>query len=64
MVFDTMIEHINADEIEAVLAHELGHFKHHDIPKGLAISLSVMFLGFAANALWHAWEGWAAEARG
>lgn len=23
----------------------------------------VMFLGFAANALWHAWEGWAAEAR-
>jgi hypothetical protein len=24
----------------------------------------VMFLGFAANALWHAWEGWSAEARG
>jgi len=22
-----------------------------------------MFLGFAANALWHAWEGWSAEAR-
>ena len=23
-----------------------------------------MFLGFAANALWHAWQGWTAEARG
>jgi STE24 endopeptidase len=45
--FDTLLEHLNADEIEAVLAHELGHFKHHDIPKGLAISLTVLFLGFA-----------------
>ena len=29
-----------------------------------AIGSSSMFLGFAANALLHAWQGWAAEARG
>jgi STE24 endopeptidase len=45
--FDTLLEHLNADEIEAVLAHELGHFKHHDLPKGLVIQFIVMFLGFA-----------------
>ncbi len=29
---DTVIENFSADEIETVLAHELGHHVHHDIP--------------------------------
>ena len=28
--FDTLLSKLNADEVEAVLAHELGHFKHRD----------------------------------
>ena len=45
--FDTLIDELSYDEIEAVLAHELGHFKCGHIRKRLAI-LGVTFLvGFA-----------------
>ena len=41
--FDTLIEKLNPAEIEAVLAHELGHFKKHHIWKRIAV-LAVMSL--------------------
>ena len=45
--FDTLIDELSADEIEAVLAHELGHFKCGHTKKRLGI-LAVTFLaGFA-----------------
>lgn len=45
--FDTLINELSADEIEAVLAHELGHFKCNHIRKRI-IMLAVVFLaGFA-----------------
>ena len=31
--FDTLLNRLGGDEIEAVLAHELGHYKHHHIWK-------------------------------
>lgn len=34
--YDTLLNTLSADEIEAVLAHELGHFRHHHIHKRLA----------------------------
>ncbi len=45
--FDTLLERLNADEIEAVLAHELGHFKHQHVTKRIAMMLVVSFLGLA-----------------
>ena len=45
--FDTLLERLNADEIEAVLAHELGHFKHHHVIKRIALMFLVSFLGLA-----------------
>ncbi len=43
--FDTLLERLNEDEIEAVLAHELGHFKHHHVIKRIAMLFGVSFLG-------------------
>jgi len=55
--FDTLLESLNPTEIEAVLAHELGHFKLRHIQKRL---LSTFALSLAALALlgWLAGEAW------
>ena len=45
--FDTLLERLNADEIEAVLAHELGHFKHHHVIKRIALMFFASFIGLA-----------------
>lgn len=45
--FDTLLERLNADEIEAVLAHELGHFKHHHVIKRIALVFFMSFVGLA-----------------
>ena len=46
--FDTLLEHLNIGEIEAVLAHDLGHFKHRHVMKRIvstfAISLAFLWL--------------------
>ncbi|MGB5670076.1 MAG: M48 family metallopeptidase, partial [Sedimenticolaceae bacterium] len=36
--FDTLLDGLDGDEVEAVLAHELGHFKRRHIVKMLALS--------------------------
>lgn len=47
---DTLLENYNADEIEAVLAHELGHHVHRHMMKMIAVQLVVTLAGFwAAN---------------
>lgn len=45
--FDTLIDSLNVDETEAVLAHELGHFKHHHIKKGIALMAAMTLAGLA-----------------
>jgi STE24 endopeptidase len=45
--FDTLLERLDADEIEAVLAHELGHFKHKHVIKRIAIMFFMSFAGLA-----------------
>jgi STE24 endopeptidase len=45
--FDTLLERLNPDEIEAVLAHELGHFRHHHVIKRIALMFFVSFIGLA-----------------
>ncbi|MEE8055813.1 MAG: M48 family metallopeptidase [Gammaproteobacteria bacterium] len=55
--FDTLIDELNSEEIEAVLAHELGHFKCKHITKRIilmaAVSLiGLAFLGWLINQPW------------
>jgi STE24 endopeptidase len=45
--FDTLLDRLNGEEIEAVLAHELGHFKHHHVIKRIALMFFASFLGLA-----------------
>lgn len=42
--FDTLLKQLNHDEVIAVLAHELGHFKHKHIVKQMAISFILMLV--------------------
>jgi STE24 endopeptidase len=44
--FDTLIKTLDSYEIEAVLAHELGHMKKKHILKGMIKSFILSFLGF------------------
>ncbi len=55
--FDTLLARLQPAEIEAVLAHELGHFKHRHVVKRIALifALSLVFLaalGYLQNAPW------------
>ncbi len=55
--FDTLLAKLNAGEVEAVLAHELGHFRHRHVPKRIvtmfAISLAgLAILGWLASKAW------------
>lgn len=46
--YDTLLKQLNADEVEAVLAHELGHFKHQHITKRMLGMFALSLVGFAA----------------
>jgi STE24 endopeptidase len=48
LLADTLLENFSEDEIEAVLAHELGHHVHADIWRGLAVQTAATFLGLYA----------------
>ena len=57
VLFDTLISRLDENEVEAVLAHELGHFKKRHIVKRIvtvfALSLAGLWLlGQLANAAW------------
>jgi len=57
VLFDTLIEQMNAEQLEAVLAHEIGHYKLGHIPKMIvlsAVSSLAMFaaLGWLEGARW------------
>ena len=45
--FDTLLKQLNGDEMEAVLAHELGHFKHRHILKMMLTSFAISLAGLA-----------------
>ena len=51
---DTLLDNYTADEIEAVLAHELGHQVHRHILKSIFVQAAITFAGFwAANWVLH-----------
>jgi STE24 endopeptidase len=45
--YDTLLKQLDPDEVEAVLAHELGHFKHKHIVKRIVVMFALSGLGFA-----------------
>lgn len=53
---DTLLENYSEDEIEAVLAHELGHHVHRHIFKSILMQALITFVGFwlAARVLHYA----------
>jgi STE24 endopeptidase len=55
VIFDTLMEALEDDELEAVLAHEIGHWKFGHIRKRLAVSALVTLAGFGLIALLLNW---------
>jgi STE24 endopeptidase len=45
---DTLLDHYSPEEIEAVLAHELGHHVHRHILKSIFVQAAITFVGFWA----------------
>jgi STE24 endopeptidase len=48
VLFDTLLAKHTPEEIESILAHELGHFKFGHIRQMLAMAAGLAFVGFAA----------------
>ena len=61
--FDTLLKQLNADEMEAVLAHELGHAKLKHIPKSLFNSFLFTLVGLAGLG-WLSSQSWFYEGLG
>ena len=55
--FDTLLTKLSPGEVDAVLAHELGHFKHKHILKRIVSLFALSLLGFALLG-WLAQQGW------
>jgi STE24 endopeptidase len=63
VLFDTLIQQLDEAELEAVLAHEIGHYKKKHIPKMLAASALGLLVGFYLAA-WLAQQPWFYQAFG
>jgi STE24 endopeptidase len=57
VLFDTLVAQLSPEELEAVLAHEIGHYRRGHIPRLLVLSAGMMLAGFAAVA-WLAASPW------
>ena len=52
---DTLYHNYSHDEIETILAHELGHHVHHDIGWGLLVQSALTVLGFFVADVFLRW---------
>jgi len=56
VLYDTLLRDFSPDEVRLVVAHELGHVRHRDVPRGLLFVLVVAPVGvLAAQRLIEAW---------
>mgnify|MGYP000865294574 CR=1 FL=1 len=55
--YDTLLKQLTPGEVEAVLAHELGHFKHRHIVKRIVSLFALSLAGFALLG-WLSTQGW------
>ncbi|MGH2924815.1 MAG: M48 family metalloprotease [Solirubrobacterales bacterium] len=56
VLYDNLLRRANRPELRSVVAHELGHVKHDDVPRGLAYliivtPLGLLFAGLVGGAL-------------
>jgi STE24 endopeptidase len=56
VLYDNLLRRANRPELRSVVAHELGHVKHDDVPRGLAYliivtPLGLLFVGLVGSAL-------------
>lgn len=59
VLYDTLVAQLSPEELEAVLAHEIGHYRCGHVPKLLALSAAGLAAGFAALAALIRWHGFA-----
>lgn len=57
VLFDTLIAQLTPEELEAVLAHEIGHYRRGHVPKMILFSAVSLLAGFAVVA-WLAASPW------
>ncbi|MEP7297622.1 MAG: M48 family metallopeptidase [Burkholderiales bacterium] len=55
--FDTLLTKLSPGEVEAVLAHELGHFKHKHVIKRIVAMFAISLIGFALLG-WLSTQSW------
>ena len=55
--YDTLLAKLSPGEVDAVLAHELGHFKHRHIIKRIVSMFALSLAGFALLG-WLSTQGW------
>lgn len=55
--FDTLLSKLSPGEVEAVLAHELGHFKHKHVLKRIVAMFAISLAGFALLG-WMSGQAW------
>lgn len=55
--FDTLLNKLTPGEVEAVLAHELGHFKHKHVTKRMLSMFAMSLAGFALLG-WLSSQAW------
>ena len=55
--FDTLLSKLTPGEVEAVLAHELGHFKHKHVTKRIVSMFALSLAGFALLG-WLSGQAW------
>jgi STE24 endopeptidase len=55
--FDTLLQQLSPPEIDAVLAHELGHYKRRHIIKRIAMLFAISLIGFALLG-WASQQAW------
>ena len=55
--YDTLLAKLSAPEVSAVLAHELGHFRHKHVIKRIVLMFGLSLIGFALLG-WLATQSW------
>lgn len=51
VLYDTLVQQLTIDEIEAVLGHELGHYKKHHVLKRMLIMIPLIFMALFAVSI-------------
>lgn len=55
VLYDTLVKRSSPDEVEVVLAHEMGHRIYHHLWKGVGLSIVALFLGLGIAAIFLRW---------